>query len=80
MELSATLQVDLLFESGGCEQECVGKMLFGTLIACCHKGMPVLGIIDPPVVRDRWLGVEGRPTLLNGEVVKSRQCSSVSEA
>jgi len=80
MELSATLQVDLHFESGGCKRECVGKPSFGTLIACCHKGMPVLGIIDQPVVRDRWLGVEGQPTLLNGEAVKSRRCSSVSEA
>ena len=43
-----------------------GKPLFGTLIALLYKGRPVVGIIDQPVLRERWLGVQGRPTTLNG--------------
>ncbi len=29
--------------------------------------MPVLGVIDQPITKERWLGVQGRPTTLNGE-------------
>ena len=28
--------------------------------------MPVLGIIDQPITRERWLGVAGEQTTLNG--------------
>ena len=43
-----------------------GKPLFGTLIALLHEGTPILGIIDQPISKERWLGVLGRPTTLNG--------------
>ena len=29
--------------------------------------MPVLGVIDQPITKERWLGVQGRPTTLNGK-------------
>ncbi len=29
--------------------------------------MPVLGVIDQPITKERWLGVQGHPTTLNGE-------------
>ena len=35
-------------------------------IALVEDGWPILGIIDQPVQRERWLGVAGRPTTFNG--------------
>jgi inositol-phosphate phosphatase/L-galactose 1-phosphate phosphatase/histidinol-phosphatase len=43
-----------------------GRPLFGTLIALIEEGRPILGVIDQPIARDRWLGAAGRPTTLNG--------------
>ncbi|KAK9165442.1 hypothetical protein Scep_000633 [Stephania cephalantha] len=57
-----------------------GKPLFGTLIALLHKGKPVVGIIDQPVLRERWLGVSGRKTTLNGQEVSTRHCASLAQA
>ena len=47
-----------------------GVPLFGTLIALTHRGKPVLGIIDQPMTRERWVGAAGRPTELNGAPVR----------
>ena len=54
-----------------------GKPTFGTLIALAYRGQPVLGIVDIPALDDRWLGVQGRSTLYNGEPVRCNP--SVSE-
>ncbi|MBF5094075.1 histidinol-phosphatase [Azospirillum sp. INR13] len=51
-----------------------GRPIFGTLIALLHRGRPVMGIIDQPIVGDRWIGVEGRPTTHNGQPVRVRPC------
>ena len=40
--------------------------MFGTLIALLRRGEPVVGVIDQPISRERWLGARGRPTTLNG--------------
>ncbi len=58
----------------------VGRPIFGTLIALLEDGWPVLGIIDQPIIGERWLGVTGRPTLFNGKPVESRRCRELSEA
>lgn len=57
-----------------------GKPLFGTLIALLHKGQPILGIIDQPILRERWVGVTGRRTTLNGKEVSTRICLNLSQA
>lgn len=57
-----------------------GKPLFGTLVALLHRGEPVLGVIDQPVTRERWVGVKGKGTTLNGRPVTTRACPSVSQA
>ena len=36
-----------------------GLPIFGTLIALLHRGEPVLGVIDQPILKERWLGVDG---------------------
>ncbi|WP_029008621.1 histidinol-phosphatase [Azospirillum halopraeferens] len=52
----------------------VGRPIFGSLIALLRNGTPVLGIIDQPIVGDRWIGVAGRPTTHNGQPAKVRPC------
>ena len=57
-----------------------GRAMFGTLIALVVEGWPVLGVIDQPVMKERWLGVSGRPTTLNGNPVRTRACRSLADA
>jgi inositol-phosphate phosphatase / L-galactose 1-phosphate phosphatase / histidinol-phosphatase len=57
-----------------------GRPLFGTLIALLDDGRPVLGVIDQPIIGDRWVGAEGRPTLFNGEPARTRDCRELSTA
>jgi histidinol phosphatase-like enzyme (inositol monophosphatase family) len=57
-----------------------GRPIFGTLIALVEDGWPVLGVIDQPIVRERWLGVAGRPTLFNGAPAATRICRSLADA
>lgn len=58
----------------------VGRPIFGTLIALLEDGWPVLGIIDQPVIKERWLGVTGRGTTFNGETAEARTCRELSKA
>lgn len=57
-----------------------GRPTFGTLISLTRGGAPLLGVIDMPVLGDRWVGALGRPTTLNGEPVRARACSGLGEA
>jgi inositol-phosphate phosphatase / L-galactose 1-phosphate phosphatase / histidinol-phosphatase len=57
-----------------------GFPLFGSLIALTHGGRPVLGVIEAPVLAERWVGCEGRTTIFNGHPVKTRTCHSVQAA
>ena len=57
-----------------------GVPLFGTLISLTRAGRPILGIIDQPVSRERWVGAAGRPTMLNNVTVHSRTCADLSAA
>lgn len=57
-----------------------GRPIFGTLIALLVDGWPVLGVIDQPILGERWVGVSGRPTLFNGAPVRTRTCPSLGQA
>jgi inositol-phosphate phosphatase/L-galactose 1-phosphate phosphatase/histidinol-phosphatase len=57
-----------------------GLPLFGTLIGLFHRGKPVLGIIDQPILKERWLGVEGEPSTLNGQPIRVRACRDLDQA
>ena len=57
-----------------------GIPLFGTLIALAHRGSPVLGVIDQPVLRERWLGRVGETTRFNGAAIHTRPCSDLAAA
>ncbi|MFO1082172.1 MAG: histidinol-phosphatase [Reyranellaceae bacterium] len=57
-----------------------GMPIFGTLIALLHRGRPVLGIIDQPILQERWLGVAGAPSTFNGRPIRVRRCGALAEA
>jgi len=57
-----------------------GLPIFGTLIALLHRGVPVLGIIDQPILKERWLGGAGRPSTLNDRPIKVRACAALDKA
>ena len=57
-----------------------GLPIFGTLIALLHRGVPVLGIIDQPISKERWVGVVGQGSTLNGRPIKVRACPGLDKA
>jgi histidinol phosphatase-like enzyme (inositol monophosphatase family) len=57
-----------------------GRPLFGTLIALIEDGIPILGVIDQPIARDRWIGAVGRGTTLNGVAARVRACPALDRA
>jgi len=57
-----------------------GVPLFGTLIALARRGRPILGIIDQPITRERWIGASGHPTTVNGTLIRCRPCPLLAAA
>lgn len=57
-----------------------GRPLFGTLIALVEERLPVLGLIDQPIIGDRWIGARGRITEFNGRPARTRRCSTLAAA
>ncbi len=59
-----------------------GRPLFGTLIALLEDGRPMLGVLDQPISRERWIGARGRPTAFSGAPGRpsARSCPTLTEA
>ncbi len=57
-----------------------GRPMFGTLIAMLVDGWPVLGLIDQPILAERWIGATGQPTTLNGKPARTRACRALGDA
>jgi len=60
-----------------------GRHEWGSLIALEKDEMPVLGMIDQPVLGERFLGVNGRTHLIEGEKrtpLKVRECADLKDA
>lgn len=71
-----------------------GRKEWGTLIALCENGIPILGILDQPVTGERWVGASSMATLYSSApasepdprrrarevTIKTRPCPSLSEA
>ena len=49
-----------------------GRAIFGTLIALLEGDCPVLGVIDQPIARERWVGAAGRGAEFNGSPARVR--------
>lgn len=57
-----------------------GMPTFGCLISLCHKGEPVIGIIEHPATEQRLVGIKGKQTTLNGAEIHTRECEHLSDA
>ena len=57
-----------------------GRPTFGTLIGLLCQGRPVLGVIDQPVLGDRWIGAVGRATTFHGAPARVRACVGLAAA
>ena len=57
-----------------------GKPIFGTLIALLRGGRPLLGVIDQPVLGERWIGAAGTASRFCGEPVETRSCADLGRA
>ena len=52
-----------------------GKPIFGTLISCMKNNKSILGVIDIPVLEQRWYGGENIGVKLNEKNCKKIPCS-----
>jgi histidinol phosphatase-like enzyme (inositol monophosphatase family) len=60
-----------------------GITLWGTLIALEHAGRPVFGVLDQPVLKERFVGAGGKATLTTPETtaaLRSRECANLADA
>jgi myo-inositol-1(or 4)-monophosphatase len=60
-----------------------GRHTWGTLIALAEGEHPVLGIIDQPVLRERFVGHDGQSTFTSAdgtEPMRTRPCAALSAA
>ena len=57
-----------------------GKPIFATLIGLAYRGTPVFGVIDQPVLHERWQGGIGHRATLNGSPIATRSPTSLDQA
>ncbi len=57
-----------------------GKPTFGVLIALLYKNKPVLGVIDTPVLKERWLGIDKHGSTYNAETCNTSKNKSLAHA
>jgi myo-inositol-1(or 4)-monophosphatase len=60
-----------------------GRHEWGSLIALEENGRPVLGILDQPVLRERFIGVNGQASLVaenKSAFLRVRSCADFSDA
>ncbi len=60
-----------------------GRHEWGSLIALEHDDRPVLGILDQPVLGERFVGVDGAAHLVQAgkaSVLRTRDCARLSDA
>jgi len=57
-----------------------GRPIFGTLVALIEGGKPVVGLIHQPISGERWLGATGKPSTLNGALIRTRPCEVIGQA
>lgn len=61
-----------------------GHVQFGTLVGLLRRGVPVLGVIDMPLMGERWVGAAGRRTMhrdrQGARPVAVRACAGLDRA
>ena len=48
-----------------------GHPTFGCLIALLHHNRPVLGIIEMPALKERWIGIDNDGAFFNGDKIQA---------
>ena len=56
-----------------------GVPMFGTLIGLGYQGRPLLGVLDQPIMRERFVGT-AQGSSLNGKPIRTRKCSHLDQA
>lgn len=56
-----------------------GLPTWGTLIGLKYEGVPVVGVIDQPYLRERYVGWTSGASL-NGNPISTRRCESIEQA
>lgn len=68
----------------GTKRFITGHAQFGTLIALLRRGEPILGVIDMPVLEERWIGAAGQATLHRdrggAREAHARPCAGLDDA
>jgi inositol-phosphate phosphatase/L-galactose 1-phosphate phosphatase/histidinol-phosphatase len=64
----------------GTRQFAAGLLNFASLVALCRDGIPVIGIIDLPLLGYRYIGLEGRQSLFAGRPVFTSGCRTIRNA
>ncbi|KAK3248853.1 hypothetical protein CYMTET_41696 [Cymbomonas tetramitiformis] len=80
LDLRDSESVWVLDPIDGTKSFITGKPVFGTLVAFVEEGSPVLGVIDQPITKERWVGAAGRVTTLNNKEISTRTCGSLTNA
>ncbi len=57
-----------------------GSPLWGVLIGLLEGGRVTLGVVDMPVLRERWIGRAGQGAQRNGQPVRVSACTDVAKA
>lgn len=58
----------------------IGRPIFGTLIGLTYKGKSVLGVMNQPISKERWVGNIGQGATFNGKKIQTRKCTEISDA
>lgn len=68
----------------GTKRFITGNPLFGSLVALLQGGRPILGLIDMPILEERWLGAAGHATTFTdrqgGREARVRPCEDLATA
>ncbi len=48
-----------------------GHKDFGTLISLLKDDLPILGIVNCPAHKERWIGIKDKPTTLNNSIIST---------
>ena len=68
----------------GTKRFITGNPLFGSLVALLQGGRPILGIIDMPILEERWTGAAGHPTTFTdragSRTARTRPCADLAAA
>ncbi len=68
----------------GTKRFITGNPLFGSLVALLQGGRPILGLIDMPILEERWLGAAGQATTFTDKTgsreARVRPCNDLQAA